>query len=225
MSAPCLTVPAWPPPLTPCRGYRIGYGRVSTRDQNPDSQRDALTAAGCDEIFTGKGASGKLAGRPELDRALARLRPGDTLVITRLSRAMRSLRHLLELAAGLSERKVHLQVLKQGTGTSTPQGRLVFHVPGAIDEFQRELIVEGTHEGLGSARARGRTGGRPRVMPAGQVRLARQLASQRAADGRREYTITRVAKMPGVSRPTLHRALEEAASGEASAPALKSRSP
>jgi DNA invertase Pin-like site-specific DNA recombinase len=178
MSAPCLTVPAWPPPLTPCRGYRIGYGRVSTRDQNPDSQRDALTAAGCDEIFTGKGASGKLASRPELDRALARLRPGDTLVITRLSRAMRSLRHLLELAAGLSERKVHLQVLKQGTGTSTPQGRLVFHVLGAIDEFQRELIVEGTYEGLGSARARGPHRG---TSPghAGRPGEARQPASRR----------------------------------------------
>ena len=195
------------------RGYRIGYGRVSTRDQNPDSQRDALQAAGCDEIFIDTGASGKLASRPELDRALARLRPGDTLVITRLSRAMRSLRHLLELAADLGDRKVHLQVLRQGIDTSTPQGRLVFHVLGAIDEFQRELIVEGTHEGLSSARARGRTGGRPRAMSADQVRLARRLASQQTADGRREYTITQVAKMLGVSRPTLYRALEEATSG------------
>jgi DNA invertase Pin-like site-specific DNA recombinase len=80
-----------------------GIGRVSTRDQNPDSQRDTLTAAGCEEIFIGKGASGKLASRPKLDRTLARLRPGDTLVITRLSRAMRSPRHLLGLAAELSE--------------------------------------------------------------------------------------------------------------------------
>jgi len=195
------------------RGYRIGYGRVSTRDQNPDSQHDALQAAGSDEIFIDTGASGKLASRPELDRALARLRPGDTLVITRLSRAMRSLRHLLELAADLGDRKVHLQVLRQGIDTSTPQGRLVFHVLGAIDEFQRELIVEGTHEGLDSARARGRTGGRPRAMSADQVRLARRLASQQTADGRREYTITQVAKMLGVSRPTLYRALEEATSG------------
>jgi hypothetical protein len=86
------------------RGYRIGYGRVSTRDQNPDSQRDALKTAGCDQISIDKGASGKLASRPELDRALARPWPGDTLVITHLSRAMRWLRHLLELAAELSER-------------------------------------------------------------------------------------------------------------------------
>ena len=207
------------------RGYRIGYGRVSTRDQNPDSQRDALKTAGCDEIFIDKGASGKLAGRPELNRALARLRPGDTLVITRLSRAMRSLRHLLELAAELSERKVHLQVLKQGIDTSTPQGRLVFHVLGAIDEFQRELVVEGTYEVLGSARARGCTGGRPRAMSADQVRLARQLASQLAADGRRrEYTITQVAKMLGVRRPTLYRALEEATAGETPSAGAESRS-
>lgn len=88
-------------------GYRIGYGRVSTRDQNPDSQRDALTEAGCGEIFTGKGASGKLASRPEPARALARLRPGDTLVITRLSRTMRSLRHLLELPPGSASGRSH----------------------------------------------------------------------------------------------------------------------
>jgi DNA invertase Pin-like site-specific DNA recombinase len=194
------------------RGYRIGYGRVSTRDQKPDSQRDALAAAGCDEVYVDK-ASGKLASRPELDRALSRLRPGDTLVITRLSRAMRSLRHLLELAAGLGERGVHLQVLKQGIDTTTPQGRLVFHVLGAIDEFQRELIVEGTLEGLEAARARGRNGGRPPAMTPDQVRLARQLVDQRGADGRREYTVTQVAKMLGVSRPTLYRAIDAATAG------------
>jgi DNA invertase Pin-like site-specific DNA recombinase len=189
------------------RGYRIGYGRVSTRDQNPDGQRDALQAAGCDEIYIDK-ASGKLASRPEFDKALGRLRPSDTFVITRLSRAMRSLRHLIGLSADLTERGVHLQVLKQGIDTTTAQGRLVFHVLGAIDEFQRELNVEGTLEGLASAHARGRTGGRPPAMSADQVKLARQLADQRGADGRREYTITQVAAMLGVSRPTLYRALE-----------------
>jgi hypothetical protein len=132
-------------------GYRIGYGRVSSRDQNLDSQRDALEAAGCDEIHIDK-ASGKLASRPEFDKALGRLRPGDTFVITRLSRAMRSLRHLIGLSGDLTERGVHLQVLKQGIDTTTAQGRLVFHGLGAIDEFQRELIVEGTLEGLASSR-------------------------------------------------------------------------
>ena len=188
------------------RGYRIGYGRVSTADQNPDSQRDALEAAGCDEVYIDK-ASGKLASRPELDKALARLRPGDTLVITRLSRAMRSLRQLLDLTADLGERGVGLVVLKQQIDTTTPTGRLVFHVLAAIDEFQRELIVEGTLEGLDAARARGRTGGRPPAMSPDRVELARKLADEKAEDGRNAYTVTRIAEMLGVSRPTLYRAL------------------
>jgi DNA invertase Pin-like site-specific DNA recombinase len=192
------------------RGYRIGYGRVSMRDQNPDSQRDALAEAGCDEIYIDQGASGKLARRPELDKALGRLRPGDTLVITRLSRAMRSLRHLLDLVADLDARGVGLVVLKQQIDTTTPAGRLLFHILAAIDEFQRELIVEGTLEGLAAARARGRNGGRPPAMSPDQVQLARKLADQTGEDGRREYTITQIAQMLGVSRPTLYRALEVA---------------
>lgn len=189
------------------RGYRIGYGRVSTRDQNPDSQRDALEAAGCDMIFIDKGASGKLASRPEFDKALAALRPGDTLVITRLSRAMRSLHHLLVLAADLSARNVGLVVLKQQIDTTTPTGRLVFHILASIDEFQRELIVEGTNEGLAAARARGRKGGRPPAMTPDQVTLAGKLLAERDGDGKGVYTVTRVAEMLGVSRPTLYRAL------------------
>ena len=189
------------------RGYRIGYGRVSTRDQNPDSQRDMLTEAGCDEIYIDKGASGKVASRPELDKALSRLRPGDTLVITRLSRAMRSLRHLLDLAADLEGRGVGLVVLKQQIDTTTRTGRLVFHLLASIDEFQRELIVEGTHEGLEAARARGRNGGRPPAMTPDQVTLARKLADECGEDGKHAYTITQVAAMFGVSRPTLYRVL------------------
>ena len=126
---------------------------MSTRGQNDDSQVDDLTAYGCEKIFTDT-ASGKHAARPELDKALAYLRAGDVFVITRLSRAMRSLKHLLALADELRERGVGLVVLKQQIDTTTPQGRLVFHLLGAIDEFQRELIVEGTREGLAAARAR-----------------------------------------------------------------------
>jgi DNA invertase Pin-like site-specific DNA recombinase len=117
---------------------KIGYARVSTRSQKDDSQVDDLTAYGCDKIFTDT-ASGKLAARPELDKALAYRREGDVFVITRLSRAMRSLKHLLALADELRERGVGLVVLKQQIDTTTPTGRLVFHVLGAIDEFQREL--------------------------------------------------------------------------------------
>jgi Resolvase, N terminal domain len=142
---PARAAPAWPAvpaARPPGRGpvmAKIGYARVSTRGQNDDSQVDELTAYGCDKIFTDT-ASGKLAARPELDRALAYLREGDVLVITRLSRAMRSLKHLLALADELRERGVGLVVLKQQIDPTTPTGRLVFHVLGAIDEFQRELI-------------------------------------------------------------------------------------
>jgi len=190
-------------------GYKIGYGRVSTEDQNPDSQRDALAEAGCDEIYVDK-LSGKLGTRPELTKALDRLRPGDTLVITRLSRAMRSLKHMIELADTLRERGVDLKVLKQDIDTSTPTGKLVFHILAAIDEFQRELIVEGTLEGLAAARARGRTGGRPASLKPDQVALARRLDAERTEAGKRAYTVTQIAAMLGVSRPTLYRALEAA---------------
>ena len=138
---------------------KIGYARVSIRGQNTDSQLNELAAYGCEKIFTDK-VTGKLAERPELEKALAYLREGDVFVITRLSRAMRSLKHLIHLAEELRERGVGLVVLKQQIDTTTPTGRMVFHILGAIDEFQRELIVEGTREGLDAARARGRAGGR-----------------------------------------------------------------
>jgi DNA invertase Pin-like site-specific DNA recombinase len=178
----------------------IGYGRVSTIDQNPDSQRDALAAAGCEKLFIDK-ASGKLASRPELDKALEYARAGDTFVITRLSRAARSLRNLLELAEALRSRGIDLVVLKQGIDTTTSTGRFVFHMLGAIDEFQRELIVEGTHEGLASARARGRTGGRPATLSTTQIRMARQMYESE------EYTVEQIAETFHTSRATVYRAL------------------
>jgi DNA invertase Pin-like site-specific DNA recombinase len=191
---------------------RIGYGRVSTRDQNPDSQHDALAEAGCDPIFIDRGVSGKLAARPELDKALAYLREGDVFVITRLSRAMRSLQHLLGLAADLKARGVDLVVLKQGIDTTTPAGRLAFNMMGAIDEFQRELIIEGTREGLAAARARGRTGGRKPKLSPDQIRLARRLYAETGEDGRRAHTVDQIARMVGVTRSTIYRHLEPASS-------------
>ncbi len=138
---------------------RYGYARVSTRSQTNDSQLDALHGAGCELIWTDT-ASGRLARRPEWDKCLDYLRAGDELVITRLSRMARSVRHLTEVAALLSERGVDLVVLKQGIDTTTPVGRFLFHVIGAMDEMLADLISEGTREGLEAARARGRTGGR-----------------------------------------------------------------
>jgi DNA invertase Pin-like site-specific DNA recombinase len=186
---------------------RIGYGRVSAWDQDPGSQRDALEAAGCGEIFVDQ-ASGKLAARPELDRALGRLRPGDTFVIARLSRAIRSLRDLIDLSATLAERDIDLVVLEQAIDTTTPHGRLAFGVVGAIDEFQSELVTESTREGLAAARARGRVGGRPRKLTAAQAVLARQLYDERGPDGKRARTVAQIAATFGVTRATIYRHLD-----------------
>jgi DNA invertase Pin-like site-specific DNA recombinase len=180
-----------------------GYGRVSTRDQNPDSQRDALLEAGvpAERIYIDHGRSGKLASRPELDRCLASLQEGDTLVITRLSRAARSMRNLLDLTEDLRERGIGLKVLKQDIDTTTPTGRLVFHMLAAIDEFQRELIVENTREGVEAAKARGRQGGRPAGLDPRRVKTARQLYDS-------GETVSEVAKIMRVSRATVYRHLE-----------------
>ena len=184
---------------------RIGYARVSTKGQNDDSQVDDLTAYGCDRIFTDRGVSGKHATRPELDKALAYLREGDVFVITRMSRAMRSLKHMIELAEDLRARGIDLVVIKQNIDTTSPQGRLVFHILAAMDEFQRELIVEGTVEGLAAARARGKTGGRKPSLTAAQVKHARELY----AAGK--TTVAEIAALFGVSRQTIYRVLEPAA--------------
>jgi len=182
---------------------KIGYARVSTRSQKDDSQIDELTGYGCDKIFTDK-ASGKLADRPELDKALAYLREGDVLVITRLSRAMRSLKHLLALADDLRERGIDLVVLRQHIDTTTPTGRLVFHVLSAIDEFQRELIIEGTREGLEAARARGRTGGRKPKLSAAKAATVRRMYQATGPDGRRLHTVAEIARTVGVHRTTVY---------------------
>jgi DNA invertase Pin-like site-specific DNA recombinase len=173
---------------------KIGYGRVSTRDQNPDAQRDALAAARCDQVFIDK-ASGKLARRPELDRALLVARAGDQLVVTKLDRLGRSLEHLIDLSKGLQGRDVNLVVLAQGIDTSTAVGRMFFQILGAIAEFEHALMSERTMDGLAAARARGRTGGqKPKLTPR-QARIAqemydetrpgRQASLRRGADRRR----------------------------------------
>jgi DNA invertase Pin-like site-specific DNA recombinase len=134
---------------------RIGVARVSTRDQNPESQIDALRAAGCEKIFTDK-ASGKLARRPELDKALLVARAGDQIVVTKLDRLGRSLENLIELSKQLQESGVGLVVLDQGIDTTTAIGRMFFQILGAIAEFEHALMSERTVDGLAAARARGR---------------------------------------------------------------------
>ena len=185
---------------------RIGYARVSTRDQHPQAQSDALTAAGCEQVFIDK-ASGKLARRPELDKALLVLRDGDQLVVTKLDRLGRSLDHLIELSKDLQARGVDLVVLDQGIDTSTAVGRMFFHILGAIAEFEHALMSERTLDGLAAARARGRTGGqRPKLTPR-QAKLARQMYDETGPDGRRKYTVQQIADEFAVTRPTVYRHL------------------
>jgi DNA invertase Pin-like site-specific DNA recombinase len=186
---------------------RIGYGRVSTRDQHPEAQHDALAAAGCEEIFI-ETASGKLARRPQLEKALLSAnRTGDQLVITKLDRLGRSLEHLIELSRQLQERSVDLVVLDQGIDTSTAVGRLFFQIIGAIAEFEHALMSERTMDGLAAARARGRTGGQKPKLGPRQVKLAREMYDEVCEDGKRRHTVAMIAAELGVSRPTIYRTL------------------
>ena len=137
----------------------VGYARVSTLDQNPQLQIDALKQAGCERLYVEK-ASGAHHDRPELKAALAYMRPGDTLVVWRLDRLGRSLKHLIEMMAELEGQGIGFQSVTEAIDTTTPGGKLVFHIFGALAEFERNLIRERTHAGLEAARARGRRGGR-----------------------------------------------------------------
>jgi DNA invertase Pin-like site-specific DNA recombinase len=189
---------------------RIGYGRVSTRDQHPDAQHDALIAAGCEQIFLDK-ASGTLARRPELDKALLSAnRADDQLVITKLDRLGRSLEHLIELSNTLQTRGVDLVVLDQGIDTSTAIGRMFFQILGAIAEFEHALMSERTRDGLAAARARGRTGGQKPKLGPRQVALARSMYAELGQDGKRTYTVAQIAAEFGVTRPTIYRHLAAA---------------
>ena len=141
----------------------IGYARVSTGEQTLDLQLDALKAAGCGKVYR-ETASGAKAERLVLEDVLSYLRKGDTLVVWRLDRLGRSLKHLIEVVAGLAERGVGFKSLTEQIDTTTPGGKLIFHVFGALAEFERDLIRERTNAGLAAARARGRTGGRPKKL-------------------------------------------------------------
>ena len=174
-------------------GALIGYARVSTRDQKLHRQVDALTAAGCQRIFEEK-LSGKNTDRPELTNCLDYLRPGDTIVVLELWRLGRSLQDLISIIGELRRRGIGFKSLHEALDTTTPGGRLVFHVFAALAEFIRELIVEGTNEGLAAARARGVRLGRPPAMTTEQIQSARTLLTQP------ENTVSSIAKLLGVSR-------------------------
>jgi len=177
----------------------LGYARVSTTVQDPALQHDALSAAGCWRTFTDT-ASGSKTDRPELGEVLAALRPGDTLVVWRLDRLGRSLPHLIETVRGLEARGVGFRSLQESIDTTTPGGRLVFHVFASLAEFERDLIRERTHAGLAAARARGRKGGRPTVVTPAKAKQARKMIDEGTP-------LAEVAAVVGVSRSTLYRQL------------------
>ncbi len=183
-------------------GDLIGYARVSTLEQDPALQHDALTAAGCARMFTDH-ASGVRSDRPQLSAALDFLRPGDMLVVWKFDRLGRSLAHLIALTRELEERGVGFRSLQEAIDTTTPGGRLVFHVFGALAEFERDLIRERTHAGMAAARARGRRGGRPTVVTPEKLAVAREML----ADREHPRTAAEIAAIVGVSRTALYRAL------------------
>jgi len=181
-------------------GELLGYARVSTGDQDASLQVDALTAAGCFKVFTDT-ASGALQERPGLARLQEQLRPGDTLVVWRLDRLGRSLRHLIDSLNDLQARGVGFRSLTESIDTTTPGGRLVFHVFAALAEFERELIRERTAAGLAAARARGRQGGRPPLLTGDQQLAARRMYEQQ------DMTVEQIGEVLGVSRTTVYRTL------------------
>ncbi|WP_198395050.1 recombinase family protein [Brevibacterium yomogidense] len=181
-------------------GHALGYARVSTGEQDASLQHDELTAAGCYRVFTDT-ASGSLESRPELNKVLDQLRPGDTLVVWRLDRLGRSIRHLIDQLAALQERGIEFRSLQENIDTSSSGGRLVFHLFASLAEFERDLIRERTNAGLRAARARGRTGGRPPLLTKDKLRTARKLYEQQ------DMTVAQIGEVLGVSRTTVYRAL------------------
>lgn len=177
----------------------IGYARVSTGDQNLDLQEQALSSTGAAHIFTDR-VSGVVTSRPGLDKALAALTTGDVLAVWRLDRLGRSLSHLITLVHDLGERGIGFRSLTEGIDTTTAQGKLVFHMMGALAKFERALISERTRAGLQAAKARGERLGRKPALIASQVEHARKLiqSGERPAD---------VARSLQVGRATLYRAL------------------
>jgi DNA invertase Pin-like site-specific DNA recombinase len=179
----------------------IGYARVSTQDQTLDLQKDALQKIGCTKIFT-ETASGSMTERPGLHEVLQFLRAGDALVVWRLDRLGRSLPHLIETIATLQQRSIGFKSLTENIDTTTPGGKLIFHVFGALAEFERDLIRERTQAGLIAARARGKRGGRPALLDPKKLKLLETLYADK------QHRIIDILNTLHISKSTLYRYLK-----------------
>lgn len=179
---------------------RYGYARVSTAEQNPALQLDALKGAGCDRIFTDEGISGTVAKRPQLDKCLKALKAGDELVVWKLDRLGRSLRHLLELAESLRGRGIGFKSLSESLDTTSHQGVLIFSIMGALTQFERSLIAERTAAGRTAAKKRGVRFGRPRSLTEAQIAHGRKQLDAGMA-------MPEVAALLNISRATAYRML------------------
>ncbi len=177
----------------------LGYARVSTDEQHLEPQLDALAGAGCERVFKDIG-SGSLKSRPQLDSLLDYARAGDTLVVWRLDRLGRGLKHLIATVEQLQDREIGFRSLSEQIDTTTPTGRLQLHIFGALAEFEREVIRERTRLGLAAARARGRLGGRPTALTPEKLAAAHAMRAHK-------HTMAEIAKALGVSRATLYRHL------------------
>ena len=177
----------------------IGYARVSTDEQNLDAQTDALQAAGAERIYADR-ISGTKSSRPELDRMLDQLREGDVVVVTKYDRLARSLRDLLDLIEAIKERGAGFRSLAEDIDTTTPAGRLIFHVFASVAQFERERIAERTREGLQAARKRGRVGGRPSALSPSQAAEVRRMRDEE------KRSIKEIAALFKVSESTARRA-------------------
>lgn len=178
----------------------IGYARVSTQEQDPALQLDALSQAGCDKVFTEK-ASGAQRDRPQLIGALEYMREGDTLVVWKLDRLARSLRQLIETVELLEDRRIGFRSLTEAIDTMSPGGKLVFHIFASLAEFERGIIRERTKAGLAAARARGKIGGRPPALANADLTAAKALLRDS------NITVEEVARRVNVSPSTLYRHL------------------
>lgn len=181
---------------------KIGYARVSTDDQNLCLQVDALQQVGCETIYQDQ-VSGAKVERPGLQAALAYLRPGDTLVVWRLDRLGRSLKQLIEIVTSLEAQGIGFQSLQEALDTTTSSGRLVFHIFGALAEFERHRIRERTQAGLQAARARGRMGGRPKALDTKKVALLYQLYDEQ------QHSIQELCDLLGIAKSTLYAYLNQ----------------